>query len=120
MPYLVAIVLILFLGGAAIFSFENNTEKYENSILESQWSTINKSSIKTPQIISVRTTRENIILADPQNNELHLTLLNPEDDKSVRTFPDNSYAPSLEAVKLASSNFQASSNVVKQLRAQSK
>lgn len=123
MPYLVAIAAVVAMGVAAVFSFFTSgasAEKYENSVLESQWATINKDELKTPEIIHVKTSRDYVVLADPLRGDVLLTLLNPEDGKSVRTFPDQAYVPSRAAIGLLQSDPSISADVAKQLIAKTK
>lgn len=123
MPFLAAIVVVVGMSVAAVFTFfysGSASEKYETSLLQAQWETTNKGDIRAPQIIRVKNTREYIVLADPYKGDVLLTLLNPEDGKSVRTFPDNVYVPSRAAVTLAESTPQVSADVVKQLSVQAK
>lgn len=116
MPYLIAMLAVIAFGVKLLFSYDNS-EKYENSIIESQWATVDKSRIISPQIIRVKNTREYIVLVESYNNDVIFTLLNPEDGKSIRTFPENDYRPSMAAVMLAESNLQVSAEVVKKLKA---
>ncbi|QNP47883.1 hypothetical protein [Diaphorobacter aerolatus] len=123
MPFLAAILVVVCMSGAAVFTFfisGSASEKYETSLLQAQWETIDKSAVQVPQIIHVQSEREYVVLAEPYKGEVLLTLMNPEDDKSVRTFPSDAYVPSRAAVALAKATPQASTEVVRQLSARVK
>ena len=77
MPFLAAIVVVVGMSVAAVFTFfysGSASEKYETSLLQAQWETTNKGDIRAPQIIRVKNTREYIVLADPYKGDVLLTL----------------------------------------------
>ena len=120
MPYLAAIVVIVCMSVAATFTFFTSgaaSEKYETSLLQSEWSRIHAAEIQAPKIIHIKTDREYFVLADQYNGDLLLTLLNPEDRQSLRTFPGEAYVPSSAAIALLKSTPHISPAVVSQLEA---
>ena len=120
MPYLAAIVVIVCMSVAATITFFTSgeaSEKYETSLLQSEWSRIHVTEIQAPKIIHINTDREYFILAEQYNGDLLLTLLNPEDRQSLRTFPGEAYAPSSAAIALLKSTPHIGPAVVSQLEA---
>ena len=118
MPYLAAIVVIICMSVAATFTFFTSgeaSEKYETSLLQSEWSRIHAAEIQAPKIIHIKTGHEYFVLAEQYNGDLLLTLLNPEDRQSLRVFPGEAYVLSSAAIALLKSTPQASSPVVSQL-----
>ena len=120
MPYLAAIVVIICMSVAATFTFFTSgaaSEKYETSLLQSEWSRIHAAEIQAPKIFHIKTDREYFVLADQYNGDLLLTLLNPEDRQSLRVFPGEAYLPSNAAIALLKSTLHISPAVVSQLEA---
>ena len=120
MPYLAAIVVIVCMSVAATITFFTSgeaSEKYETSLLQSEWSRIHVTEIQAPKIIHIKTGHEYFVLAEQYNGDLLLTLLNPEDRQSLRVFPGEAYVPSSAAIALLKSTPHISPAVVSQLEA---